>query len=160
MRHILLTLSAIIVSALLFQARAAFPIDYRVQEESPTTAGASFNKQTASCQKPVSLTEWGATSVKYKSRTSAALYAFFLGRFGIHRFYLGYDWQGILQALSYPLLIGGIILSSGAALFGPAAIIVPVILIGGAIAIWVWSFIDFIRILANDLTPVNGNYAH
>ncbi|PDO86668.1 TM2 domain-containing protein [Kosakonia pseudosacchari] len=34
-----------------------------------------------------------------KSRISAALFAFFLGGFGAHKFYLGKPWQGILYLL-------------------------------------------------------------
>ena len=35
-----------------------------------------------------------------KSQTLAAVLAFFLGGIGIHRFYLGYTWQGIVQILT------------------------------------------------------------
>jgi TM2 domain-containing membrane protein YozV len=35
-----------------------------------------------------------------KSKTVAALLAFFLGGLGIHRFYLGYTWQGVVQLLT------------------------------------------------------------
>jgi TM2 domain-containing membrane protein YozV len=35
-----------------------------------------------------------------KSQLTAALLAFFLGWLGIHRFYLGYTWQGIVQLLT------------------------------------------------------------
>ncbi len=36
-----------------------------------------------------------------KSRTKAALYCWFLGFFGIHRFYLGYSLIGIIQLLTF-----------------------------------------------------------
>lgn len=32
-----------------------------------------------------------------KSQFIAALFAFFLGYLGVHRFYLGYTWQGVVQ---------------------------------------------------------------
>src|SRR5712675_2638080 len=35
-----------------------------------------------------------------KSQLTAALLCFFLGGLGIHRFYLGYTWQGIVQLLT------------------------------------------------------------
>jgi len=38
-----------------------------------------------------------ATPGGSKNQTVAAILAFFLGGIGIHRFYLGYTWQGIVQ---------------------------------------------------------------
>ncbi len=44
------------------------------------------------------------TSAKFgsegKSQLTATLLCFFLGALGIHRFYLGYTWQGIVQLLT------------------------------------------------------------
>lgn len=45
---------------------------------------------------PISL---GATASNGKSRIAAALFAFFLGGFGIHKFYLGQTGLGILYLL-------------------------------------------------------------
>lgn len=52
----------------------------------------------------------GATQRKrgYKSKTAAAVLAFFLGGFGIHRFYLG-QWWGIFYLLLFWTLIPGFV---------------------------------------------------
>lgn len=36
-----------------------------------------------------------------KNQIAAALICFFLGGLGIHRFYLGYTWQGVVQLLTF-----------------------------------------------------------
>ena len=41
-----------------------------------------------------------------KSQIVASVLAFFLGLFGIHRFYLGYIWQGVVQLLT----VGGFVI--------------------------------------------------
>ena len=66
----------------------------------------------------------------------AVLLALVLGVLGIHRFYLGYIWQGILQLV----ILGGLAFAS---LFWLA---------------WIWVIIDLIRILIGDLKPKNGDY--
>jgi TM2 domain-containing membrane protein YozV len=38
-----------------------------------------------------------------KSQILAALLAFFIGSLGVHRFYLGYTWQGVVQLLTLGL---------------------------------------------------------
>lgn len=63
-----------------------------------------------------------------KSQLVALLLCFFLGWIGVHRFYLGYTWQGIVQ-----LLFGWNILG-------------------------IWVLIDFIRIIIGSLTPKDGAY--
>lgn len=40
------------------------------------------------------------TTADGKSQLTAVLLCFFLGGLGIHRFYLGYTWQGIVQLLT------------------------------------------------------------
>ncbi|MBL6730315.1 MAG: TM2 domain-containing protein [Bacteroidia bacterium] len=66
----------------------------------------------------------------------AALLALILGLFGIHRFYLGYIWQGILQLV----ILGGLALTS---LFWLA---------------WIWVVIDLVRIILGNLKPKKGDY--
>lgn len=96
---------------------------------------------------------------KRKTQVAAALYSFFLGRYGIHRFYLGYDWQGVLQVLTYPILIIGALLAEAGILLGPAGYIVPAIFILGGLALVVWEFVDFIRILSGTLKPATTEYS-
>lgn len=42
----------------------------------------------------------GGEGAKGKSQLVATLLCFFLGGLGIHRFYLGYTWQGVVQLLT------------------------------------------------------------
>ncbi len=63
-----------------------------------------------------------------KSQLVALLLVIFLGGLGIHRFYLGYTWQGIVQLLTF----------------------------GGFFGIWV--LIDLVRIIIGTLEPKNGPY--
>lgn len=67
-----------------------------------------------------------------KSKVVAAVLAFFLGTWGIHNFYLGYNLKGFLQL--------------GLTLLG---YITAIILIGFVImfVVLVWAFIEFILIL-------------
>ncbi len=37
------------------------------------------------------------------NQITAALLCFFLGNLGVHRFYLGYAWQGVVQLLTFGL---------------------------------------------------------
>jgi TM2 domain-containing membrane protein YozV len=67
-----------------------------------------------------------------KSKSTAALLAFFLGGLGIHRFYLGYNGIGIAQLL---LLVGGFV-TCGVT----------------SIAAEIWAFIDFILILTGSIS--------
>ena len=71
-----------------------------------------------------------------KSKLAAALFAFFLGTLGIHRFYLGYTTIGIIQIA---LLFAGF-LTCGIT----------------SMAVGVWSLVDFILILTDKLTDVSG----
>jgi len=66
-----------------------------------------------------------------KSKTTAALLAFFLGALGIHNFYLGYTVRGVIQ-LILSLTFFGLFIS------GP------------------WALIEFILILVGSLKDVHG----
>lgn len=71
-----------------------------------------------------------------KSQLIALILAIVIGGLGIHRFYLGYTWQGIVQlllALTSWLIIPGI-------------------------ALLVWVIFDIIRIATGKLKPKKGEY--
>jgi len=63
-----------------------------------------------------------------KSQLTAALLCWLVGWLGIHRFYLGYTWQGIVQILT----------------------------LGGFFGLWV--LIDLVRIIVGTLKPKDGEY--
>jgi len=84
-----------------------------------------------------------AEAASGKSQIVAALLAFFLGGFGVHRFYLGYTGKGILQIA---LVLVGAALST-------IFIGIPILL-----GVSIWILIDFIRILTGNLKPKNGEY--
>lgn len=71
-----------------------------------------------------------------KSQLVALLLAIIIGGLGIHRFYLGYTWQGIAQLL----------------LFLTSWLIIP------GIALLVWVIFDIIRIATGKLKPKKGEY--
>ena len=66
-----------------------------------------------------------------KSKVAAALLALFLGYFGAHDFYLGYKKQGVIK-------------------------IILTITIIGSFATYIWTLIDFIKILCNGKPDSNG----
>jgi TM2 domain-containing membrane protein YozV len=77
-----------------------------------------------------------------KSKVVAALLCFFLGMFGVHRFYLGYTTIGIVQLVL--TAVGFITLILGVGLL---------MLIG----ISIWVFIEFILILIGNIKDVKVN---
>ena len=82
-----------------------------------------------------------ATGISPKSRTVAALFAFFLGQFGAHRFYSN--------------KIGTAVIMLVVALVGWATLIV---LVGFAFlaVVGIWNLIDFIMILAGKFKDKDG----
>ncbi|NBX88388.1 MAG: TM2 domain-containing protein [Bacteroidetes bacterium] len=72
-----------------------------------------------------------------KSQIVALLLCLFLGYFGIHRFYLGYPLEGLIQ-----LLILGTAIKFRLMRF----------------FVLLWVLIDLIRIFLGDLQPRNGSY--
>ena len=73
----------------------------------------------------------GGVHVPPKSKTTAALLAFFLGPLGIHNFYLGYTTRGVIQ-LILSLTFFGLFVSG------------------------LWAFIEFILILVGNLKDSHG----
>ena len=85
-----------------------------------------------------------------RSKWVGAILAFFFGIFGIHRYYLGYKKQGIMQSCSVLGLIVGYF-----CLFGDAvALAIPCLLYSAAMGIW--ALVDFVCILTESLRPIDG----
>ena len=96
-----------------------------------------------------------------KSKTAAALLSFFLGRWGAHRYYLGYKIEGFVQALGGIMLFRGIFEE-----FGPYYIAYSYYRPNGLLdffrilfiaATGIWALVDFIRILTGSLPPADGS---
>lgn len=132
MKKILIVASLILASANVTTAEAAIPVRKNLVEN-VESAAQSNSQETFSvdvASEAVSMDESAAPAPGgSKSHIAAMLLTFFLGYFGVHRFYLGYTWQGIVQILT----------------------------LGGFFGLWV--MIDFIRIIIKDLKPKNGSYS-
>ncbi len=81
--------------------------------------------------------------------------------YGVHRFYLGYVWQGLVQLLAFLLgyitLLVAISLAIATATAGTEIIAgIGAVLIFGAL---LWEVIDFFRICIGDLKPKFGDYS-
>lgn len=82
---------------------AAFPAATSSSATTTTTsaAPAAVTMAEEAFHAPKSLTAKTATApASGKSQIVAAILCFFLGGLGIHRFYLGYTWQGVVQLLT------------------------------------------------------------
>ena len=93
--------------------------------------------------KDISLSFYKKKTYPYpKSQIVALLLALFLGFFGIHRFYLGYTTIGIIQLIMgvFGFMTAGIIIG------------IPILIL-----LFIWVFIDLIRIATGDLKPADGS---
>jgi TM2 domain-containing membrane protein YozV len=102
MKKILLTvLVGFILAATFNQSRAAFPVK-QAQTVVVTSATSEKNAQIVSKQNlnEEAVAEAAAKQGGGKSQLVALLLCAFLGGLGIHRFYLGYIWQGVVQLLT------------------------------------------------------------
>ena len=93
-----------------------------------------------------------------KHKLAAALFAVFLGVFGVHSFYMGQTGKGFLQlgltALGLGLYIGGIAsYVSGAGQTFPVLALVGLLIYLG---VGIWAIVDFVRILSGSLEPEEG----
>ena len=85
-----------------------------------------------------------------RSKWVAAILAFFLGGFGIHRYYLGYKKQGVMQSCSIVGAIVGYI-----CIFEEAfALAIPCFIY--SVVMGVWAIVDFVCILTGSLLPIDG----
>lgn len=82
-----------------------------------------------------------------KSKITAALLAFFIGYFGVHNFYLGYNGKAITQLL---LSVLGIVFS--ATIIG-LVVGIPMIMVSST-----WAFIESILLFTGNInSDANGN---
>lgn len=93
-----------------------------------TAANTQSNNNVGNIQQPQKPSQ---TVTGQKSKVAAALLALFLGYFGAHDFYLGYKKQGIIK------------------------IILTITMIGCFVT-YIWTLIDFIKILCNGKLDSNG----
>lgn len=102
MKKILLTvLVGFILAASFNQSRAAFPVK-QAQTVVVTSATSEKNAQIVSEQNTneEAVAEAAAKQGGGKSQLIALILCLVVGGLGIHRFYLGYVWQGIVQLLT------------------------------------------------------------
>lgn len=87
------------------------------------------------------------------SKIAAALLAFFLGGFGVHRFYLGHNTEGFMQ-------LAGSLFGIGFLFLGLSTFSIWLTFLGATMlsVVGIWALVDFICILAGSLQPLNGSY--
>jgi len=117
--------------------------EQKISKVAQAKAAIKLTKQIKAITKQADKKGMPAEAAGGKSQIVAALLAFFLGGFGVHRFYLGYTGKGILQIA---LLLVGAALST-------VIIGIPILL-----GVSIWILIDFIRILTGNLKPKDGEY--
>lgn len=95
------------------------------------------------------------SALSSEERIIAILLCFFLGVFGIHRFYLGYTLIGTIQLLTTVISLLWILIQLFMAFFGYTAIsAIPWLLL---LACLVWVLIDFIRLIFGNLGRAGGS---
>lgn len=75
-----------------FNASASFPVKKKT-ETIEVIKGDQIEKSE--------VTTFSSIANSSKSQVTALLLCFFIGGIGVHRFYLGYTWQGIVQLLTF-----------------------------------------------------------
>lgn len=123
-----------------------------------SNCGAETHPDAAFCVKcGVSLkksTAFSMGSSGDKTKLIAGLLAIFLGFFGIHKFYLGYQKEGIIRLvisiilLIFAFVIGGMLFTN---IFGYIGKI-------GLVVMFAFNIFDAVKIFTNKATDSNGAY--
>ncbi len=85
-----LTLSILVLLLSVNLSHASFPVNRQVQTTNVTEVNSNENVTSFV----------PAAAASGKSQITAAILCWLVGIIGIHRFYLGYTWQGIVQILT------------------------------------------------------------
>lgn len=163
-------LAIALVVATVNSANAAFPKDKVVSTEAVTGVSAVSNLAAVTtvtkAEAKKQLKDFKKANNWYagggKSKIVAALLAFFLGGFGIHRFYMGQKKQGFMQLggtiVGIALVVAGAAKTVTAIGTGASTSVSTLVIIGAVILLGVsiWAFVDFIRILTGGLAPEEG----
>ncbi len=147
-----------------FTSKAAFPIKDREEKAATATHNSTVSMQQTiisdGFMAGVSDTVKHQPEERVKSQLAAGLLCYFFGVLGIHRFYLGYTWQGFLQLLMYPAIIWSVNMIGNIKVNTPGYnLIYPIsAVLAFGIAMYVWQWVDLIRIIVGTLKPLNGKY--